>query len=123
MTVVARAETEAENLRDLEGMRVNIGNPGSGQRATMEVLLKAMGWTTENFSLASELKPAEQSAALFDNNIDAFVSTVGDPSGSTQEATTPFYSVLDLKSVGSGKRGSGREELGGGCSSTKTKRQ
>src|SRR3546814_6474524 len=52
--------TKAENLRDLEGMRVNIGNPGSGQRATMEVLLKAMGWTTENFSLASELKPAEQ---------------------------------------------------------------
>lgn len=94
MTVVARAETEAENLRDLEGMRVNIGNPGSGQRATMEVLLKAMGWTTENFSLASELKPAEQSAALCDNNIDAFVYTVGHPSGSIQEATTTCESVL-----------------------------
>lgn len=94
MTVVARAETGAENLRDLEGMRVNIGNPGSGQRATMEVLLEAMGWTTENFSLASELKPAEQSAALCDNNIDAFVYTVGHPSGSIQEATTTCESVL-----------------------------
>lgn len=93
-TVVARKDAGIKNFQDLKGKRVNIGNPGSGQRGTMEVLLGAIGWTTKDFALASELKPAEQSAALCDNQIDAMVYTVGHPSGSIQEATTACDSVL-----------------------------
>jgi TRAP transporter TAXI family solute receptor len=93
-TVVARADSGIKNFDDLKGKRVNIGNPGSGQRGTMEVLLEAKGWTTGDLALASELKAAEQSAALCDNQIDAMVYTVGHPSGSIQEATTACDSVL-----------------------------
>jgi TRAP transporter TAXI family solute receptor len=93
-TVVARADSGVTNFDDLKGKRVNIGNPGSGQRGTMEVLLEAKGWTTGDFALATELKAAEQSAALCDNQIDAMVYTVGHPSGSIQEATTACDSVL-----------------------------
>ena len=56
--------------------------------------MEAMGWTTDDFELATELKAAEQSAALCDNQIDAMVYTVGHPSGSIQEATTACDSVL-----------------------------
>lgn len=93
-TVVARADSGITNFDDLKGKRVNIGNPGSGQRGTMEVLLEAKGWTTGDLGLATELKAAEQSAALCDNQIDAMVYTVGHPSGSIQEATTACDSVL-----------------------------
>lgn len=93
-TVVARADSGVTNFDDLKGKRVNIGNPGSGQRGTMEVLLEAKGWSTGDFALATELKAAEQSAALCDNQIDAMVYTVGHPSGSIQEATTACDSVL-----------------------------
>jgi len=93
-TVVARADSGIKNFEDLKGKRVNIGNPGSGQRGTMEVLMGAMGWTMEDFALASELKSAEQSKALCDNKIDAMVFTVGHPSGSIKEATTSCDSVL-----------------------------
>ena len=93
-TVVARADSGIKNFMDLKGKRVNIGNPGSGQRGTMEVLMKALGWTNKDFSLASELKAAEQSKALCDNKIDAMVYTVGHPSGSIKEATTSCDSVL-----------------------------
>ncbi len=93
-TVVARADSGVSSFEDLKGKRVNIGNPGSGQRGTMEVLLDAMGWSTSDFALATELKAAEQSAALCDNQIDAMVYTVGHPSGSIQEATTACDSVL-----------------------------
>ena len=93
-TVVARADSGIKTFDDLKGKRVNIGNPGSGQRGTMEVLLEAKGWTTGDFALATELKAAEQSAALCDNQIDAMVYTVGHPSGSIQEATTACDSVL-----------------------------
>ena len=87
-TVVARADSGIETFDDLKGKRVNVGNPGSGQRSTMEVLMNAKGWTMDDFALASELKSAEQSQALCDNKIDAMVFTVGHPSGSIQEATT-----------------------------------
>ena len=87
-TVVARADSGIETFDDLQGKRVNVGNPGSGQRSTMEVLMEAKGWTMDDFALASELKSAEQSQALCDNKIDAMVFTVGHPSGSIQEATT-----------------------------------
>lgn len=93
-TVVARADAGITNFEDLRGKRVNVGNPGSGQRGTMEVLMDALGWTMDDFSVASELQAAEQSQALCDNNIDAMVYTVGHPSGSIQEATTACDSVL-----------------------------
>lgn len=93
-TVVARAELGAKTFEDLKGKRVNVGNPGSGQRATTEVLLDAMGWTMGDFALASELKPAEQSQALCDNNVDAIIYTVGHPNGSIKEATTACDSTL-----------------------------
>jgi hypothetical protein len=87
-TVVARADAGIEHFEDLKGKRVNIGNPGSGQRGTMEVLMDVYGWNKDDFKLASELKSAEQAQALCDNKIDAFVFTVGHPSGSIKEATT-----------------------------------
>lgn len=93
-TVVARADAGITNFEDLQGKRVNVGNPGSGQRDTMEVVMNAMGWTMDSFALASELQAAEQSQALCDNNIDAMVYTVGHPSGSIQEATTACDAVL-----------------------------
>ncbi|MCR9087071.1 MAG: TAXI family TRAP transporter solute-binding subunit [Rhodobacteraceae bacterium] len=93
-TVVARADAGIATVDDLKGKRVNIGNPGSGQRGTMEVLMEAKGWTVDDLALATELKAAEQSAALCDNQIDAMVYTVGHPSGSIQEATTACDSVL-----------------------------
>jgi hypothetical protein len=93
-TVVARADAGIKNFTDLKGKRVNIGNPGSGQRGTMEVLMNALGWTKNTFSLASELKSSEQSSALCDNKIDAMVFTVGHPSGSIKEATTTCDTVL-----------------------------
>lgn len=93
-TVVARKDSGIKKFKDLQGKRVNVGNPGSGQRGTMEVVMKALGWNMNTFSLASELKSAEQSKALCDNKIDAMVFTVGHPSGSIKEATTSCDAVI-----------------------------
>ncbi|MCL9775124.1 TAXI family TRAP transporter solute-binding subunit [Vibrio methylphosphonaticus] len=86
--IIARADSGIENVSDLKGKRVNIGNPGSGDRATMGVVMDAMGWTNSDFKLTSELKGSERSQALCDNKIDAFVYVVGHPNGSIKEATT-----------------------------------
>ncbi|WP_193188876.1 TAXI family TRAP transporter solute-binding subunit [Nisaea sediminum] len=93
-TVVARKDSGATAFADLKGKRVNVGNPGSGQRATMGVVLDALGWKEDVFALASELKSSEQAAALGDNKVDAIVFTAGHPNGSIQEATTTTDAVL-----------------------------
>jgi TRAP transporter TAXI family solute receptor len=93
-TVVARADAGIENFDDLKGKRVNIGNPGSGQRANMEELMDRKGWTMDDFALASELKPSEMAQAMCDNKIDAFVYVVGHPSGAIKEATTTCDAVM-----------------------------
>lgn len=86
--VMVRADAGIDSFDDLAGKRVNIGNPGSGQRGTMEVLMAAKGWTADTFALATEMKSAEQSSALCDNQIDAFIITAGHPSGNLTEAAT-----------------------------------
>lgn len=93
-TVVARTDSGIKDFKDLKGKRVNIGNPGSGQRGTIEVVLQKYGWTTGDFKLASELKAAEQSSALCDNKVDAIVYVVGHPNGSIKEATTACDAVV-----------------------------
>ncbi len=102
-TVVARRDAGIRTFADLKGKRVNIGNPGSGQRGTMEIVLNAIGWTLDDFALASELKSAEQAQALADNKVDAIIFTVGHPNGSIEEATTTVDAVLvpvDMPEIG-----------------------
>ena len=93
-TIVARADAGIKNFEDLKGKRVNIGDPGSGQRSTMEVVMAKLGWKMGDFKLASELKAAEMAGAMCDNKIDAFAYTVGHPNGSIQEAHTACDAVL-----------------------------
>ena len=87
-TILARRDANIASFDDLKGKRVNIGNPGSGQRDTLEEIMQVKGWDRSAFSLAAELKPAEQASALGDNNIDAMTYFVGHPNGAIQEATT-----------------------------------
>ncbi|MDB6179535.1 TAXI family TRAP transporter solute-binding subunit [Paracoccus sp. Z330] len=94
VTVVARADSGIQTLDDLPGKRVNIGNPGSGSRATAEVLLETKGIDPNSFSLTSELKSNEQSAALCDNKIDAMMFSAGHPVGNITEATVSCDTVF-----------------------------
>ena len=87
-TVLARKELNATKFEDLKGKRVNVGNPGSGTRASMEELLTALSWKMSDFSLASELRADEHGPALCDNKIDAFFYGVGHPSANIQDPTT-----------------------------------
>ena len=87
-TVLARKEANIRTFADFKGKRFNVGNPGSGTRASMEELLAAMGWTMGDFALASELKADEHGPALCDGKIDGFFYGVGHPSANIQDPTT-----------------------------------
>ena len=87
-TVLARADSGIKTFDSLVGKRVNIGNPGSGHRATMEAIMAIKGWTNATFKQATELKASEQAQALCDNKIDVMIYSAGHPNGAVQEVTT-----------------------------------
>jgi uncharacterized protein len=85
--LIVGKDSGINSFEDLKGKRVNIGNPGSGQRGTMEVLMNAHGMTVDDFKVATELTSTEQSNALCDGKIDAFGYTVGVPNAGVAVAT------------------------------------
>ncbi|MCT8577863.1 TAXI family TRAP transporter solute-binding subunit [Glaesserella parasuis] len=85
-TVMARTDAKITNFDDLKGKRVNVGDPGSGTRATMNVILAAKGRTDKEFKVASELKPAEKASVMGDNKLEAITYKVGHPNGALKEA-------------------------------------
>lgn len=84
-TVVAREDSGVKDLNDLVGKRVNIGSPGSGTRAVVNLIMNLKGWKTSDFKVASQLKAPEQAQALCDNKIDVMTYNVGHPNGAIQE--------------------------------------
>src|SRR6056297_176148 len=87
-TLLVRGDSGIESFEGLEGKRVNVGNPGSGQRATMEVVMDAFGIAMDDFALATEYKGSEMAKQLCDGNIDAMIYTIGHPAAAIKEAST-----------------------------------
>ncbi|MCX7962570.1 MAG: TAXI family TRAP transporter solute-binding subunit [Burkholderiales bacterium] len=88
VTVMARKELNIRSFADFKGRKFNVGNPGSGTRASLEELLAAMGWKLSDFALASELRADEHGPALCDGKIDGFFFLVGHPSANIQDPAT-----------------------------------
>lgn len=93
-TLVARQDAKIKKFEDLKGKRVNLGDPGSGTRSTMELVMKEFGMKTSDFKLTAELKPAEMPSALCDNKIDAYVYIAGHPNANFQEAASTCASTI-----------------------------
>ena len=77
LVVMAREEANVRRFEDLKGKRVSIGTPGSGTRATMDLVMNAHGVARGDLKAAVEMKFVEMPPALCENKIDAFVF-VGD---------------------------------------------
>ena len=87
LTLVAADDAGIKTIADLKGKRVNIGNPGSGQRQNSIDALTEAGLNYETDLKAEGVKAAEAPSLLQDGRIDAFFYTVGHPSGAIKEAT------------------------------------
>jgi TRAP transporter TAXI family solute receptor len=87
ITLVAAADAGIKTIQDLKGKRVNIGNPGSGQRQNSIDALTAADLDYEKDVEAESVVADEAPGLLQDGRIDAYFYTVGHPSGNIKEAT------------------------------------
>ena len=101
ITLIASVDSGIESVSDLEGMRVNIGNPGSGQLQNSLDVLSAFGMTEDDIQ-AEQVGAVEAPSLLQDGRIDAFFYTVGHPNGNITEATSGRIRVRIVDIVGSG---------------------
>ena len=99
---MAAVDAGIETIEDLKGKRVNIGNPGSGQRQNSIDALTAVGIDYKTDITAESVKAAEAPGLLQDGRIDAFFYTVGHPNGNIKEATAGARKVSIIPITGSG---------------------
>lgn len=99
--LVTRKDAGIKKVEDIKGKRINIGNPGSGQRGNAMDVLRIYGIDPEKDIQAESLQQAEASRALVDGKIDAFFYTVGNPSAAIEEpAQSVDLAIVPINSKG-----------------------
>ena len=88
VTLVSAVDSGITSVAGLKGKRVNLGNPGSGQRGNAIDLLEAAGIDYYKDLNTEGIKATESAGMLQDNRIDAFFYTVGHPNGSVKEVVS-----------------------------------
>ncbi|MGO2131309.1 MAG: TAXI family TRAP transporter solute-binding subunit [Halomonas sp.] len=96
LQLVTLEGADIESLRDLEGMRVSVGAPGSGTELNVRALFESNGMTFEDID-AQRLNFNETADALRDGDILAGFWSVGPPTSSILNlATTRNVTLVNL---------------------------
>jgi TRAP transporter TAXI family solute receptor len=82
--IVARKDAGIETVRDLEGKRVSLDEPGSGTLVDARIILEAHGLTEEDLQ-AEYLKATSAISKMLDGELDAYVIVAGYPTASVVE--------------------------------------
>lgn len=93
-TVVARPAAEIHAFADLRGKRVSFGPAGSGGRATMGVVMRAMGWTDADFAYVADTPISDTTRALCAGEIDAAVLIMAHPNLTVEDMVSTCGAVL-----------------------------
>ncbi|RUM42276.1 MAG: C4-dicarboxylate ABC transporter substrate-binding protein [Desulfocapsa sp.] len=100
VTLVVAVDSGIKNIKDLKGKKVNIGNPGSGQRQNAIDALETVGLNYEKDLTIESVKASWAPGLLQDGRIDAFFYTVGHPSAAIKEATSGARKVRFIALAG-----------------------
>lgn len=88
LTLVVNKDSNIKKLIDINNKKINIGNSGSGQRNSTEVLFKEASFLSkEKLSFVGELKASETPNALKDYNLDGYFYMVGHPTANIKDAS------------------------------------
>ena len=94
LTVVAREDLAIHTVGEVRGARINIGDPGSRQRARFDRVMTVLGLSRSEFAEVRELSAAAQSRAFCGKDLDVIVYSVGHPDGLIHDVTRTCQGVL-----------------------------
>jgi hypothetical protein len=82
--IVARKEAGIKTVRDLEGKRVSLDEPGSGTLVDARIILEAHGLSEDDLQ-AEYLKASSAISKMLDGELDAYIIVAGYPTASVIE--------------------------------------
>lgn len=98
LTLVVKKNAGIHHLSDLKNKRVNVGNPGSGNRKTVEKLFEACGLKFSDLKEMSEQKVEHSPEQLKKNQLDAYFFMVGHPAANIVDASkTKNWSLIPIE--------------------------
>ena len=84
VTIIARPDAGVTGFETLKGKRINIGNPGSGSRATWDEVAAALVLQRSDFAAVMEFRPDAAVELLCANELDVSIQVIGHPSKAIQ---------------------------------------
>ncbi|MFA5026503.1 MAG: TAXI family TRAP transporter solute-binding subunit [Candidatus Methylomirabilota bacterium] len=85
--IIVRADSKAKTFKDLKGLKVSVGAPGSGTEANFRQLMEVYNLKKEDI-IARYLSYAESADQFKDNHIDSFFMTTGVPNSALMDVST-----------------------------------
>lgn len=120
LLVIYNKDLPVERIADLAGLRIDIGNVGSGKRAIAETIFTAMGWSGNDFAFVSESGTREVQEAFCRGDIDVMIEAISFEDAwtnrVTKECNGKFLSIdkVDLKKMVEVSPGLGAMTVPGG---------
>lgn len=87
VTIIAAEDAEIDSIMDFKGKTIGIGAHGSADQQNMIGLLSFLQFDLESDLELVEASPVDEAVLLQDNELDAYVFTVGHPNLSLIEAS------------------------------------
>lgn len=97
LTFVVRKDSGIKSIYDIKGHTINVGNPGSGQEATVNLLIQNSPKLQHIKFRAEHLKASESPNALKDKKIDGYFYVVGHPTANIKDAANS--TAIDLINI------------------------
>ena len=88
LTLVTKKDANINNLMDIKGKRINLGNSGSGKETTALTLFNEIGLNKSDLKEAASYSASEMSEALKDNKIDGYFYMVGHPTSTIKDTSS-----------------------------------
>ncbi len=88
VTMMTAVDTGIQSLSDLQGKRVSIGVPGSGDPENMRGLLRMVGLDPDRDLQVRLLGPVDSAEQLQKGDLDAYCLTIGHPNLALLEASS-----------------------------------
>jgi len=100
LTLAVRKDSGIKDFYGLKGKTINIGNPGSGNEATVKMLFENCKKVNLKDLNVEQLKAAECPNALKDKKIDGYFYMVGHPTANFKDAANSTdIDLIPLKDV------------------------
>jgi len=77
--VIVHKDSNIQNITDVLGTRINIGNVGSGKRDFSDLLFEVMGWQYSDFESVGEMSTSKMGKAFCAGDTDVLIQAMGIP--------------------------------------------